>query len=284
MLSSSPRSSSEPFGKQDCGVDVLRCSVLQPPGHPWTSLEGNRTGRQRAALPPYLCLCLRFLLQPLLSPLHHRPELSQPCGQNQSLSLAGVRLVWSPLRPFLKCSQCQGAELCPTQVVGPTGMYSPVLHPTVRAGLPQWPQHHHLLTAPTHQLHIMTKSMLCSEIRERLLQQLPLEPRHQHGGERVAGVKKSFPISTDEEPHTKQAEGVSSHISSGYPLTHVHLPQGTATCSQANSPAHATALGTGGRPGGRNLASTELNWAEDKWCRKLCQEMILGLQNLMVSQ
>lgn len=133
MLSSSPCSSSEPFGKQNCGVDVLRCSVLQPPGHPWTSLEGNRTGRQRAALPPYLCLCLRFLLQLLLSPLHHRPELSQPCGQNQSLSLAGVRLVWSPLRPFLKCSQCQGAELCPTQVVGPTGMYSPVLHPTVRA-------------------------------------------------------------------------------------------------------------------------------------------------------
>lgn len=151
-----------------------------------------------------LCLCLRFLLQLSLSPLHHWPELSQPCGQNQSLSLPGVRHVWSPLRPFLKHSQCQGAELCPTQVVGPTGMYSPVLHPHSEGQ--SYPSGHNstICSQPLPASYISPQRVIFSLLRNQREAFAATALGTQHGGERVAGMKKSYPIFTGKKPLTKQ--------------------------------------------------------------------------------
>lgn len=108
------------------------CAEVQHAAASWASLDNLGGKPYREAKSSITTLPCAFASGFSLSCPHHWPELSQPCGQNQSLSLPSVRLVQSPLRPFLKHPQCQGAELCPMQVVGPTGMYSPVLHPTVR--------------------------------------------------------------------------------------------------------------------------------------------------------
>lgn len=136
-----PAPAPSPFGKRTGAV--LRCSVLQPAGHPWTSWEGNRTRRQRAAaLPSYPSLPL---VSPRPPPPVPSPSLSQPSGQSQSLSLPGLGPACCPHEtPPGRAAALRGCR-------DPWGCTHLFLAPQRGSGLPRWPQYHRLpCTAPNH--------------------------------------------------------------------------------------------------------------------------------------
>lgn len=135
-----PAPAPSPFGKHTGAV--LRCSVLQPPGHPWTSWEGNCTRRQRAAA------LLSYPSLPLVSPRSPpipSPSLSQPSGQSQSLNLPGLGPACCPHETLpVRAAALHGCR-------DPWGCTHPFLTRQQGPGLPRWPQHHRLpCTAPNH--------------------------------------------------------------------------------------------------------------------------------------
>lgn len=107
---------------------------------------------------------------------------------------------------------------CPTQVMGPVWMYSPVSHPAMGARAVPWAQHHQLLyMSPNYTPQ--WKSTVCSEIigvhgingtaSAHFYSDCPghsRPPAQEVREDEGLGVKKSPPKSTDEKLHTEQLD------------------------------------------------------------------------------